>query len=267
VKRYLLVLSAGVLGAAALWPILAGTPDRIPPGWEWRSSFVGTQTWPDPESGSFPERDVPGIYTRAITIEDEAGRPDSVVLKDDYVIRDPVTEEVTWRYTVYPRVDPATGSHLDPEHREDFVVFPREVERRPYRIRMNYIEGVRLDFLKEEVVEGLEVYVFGYKGRGEYTDSYLETADFPGIPVAAGQEIKCADDQFIFVAWVEPLTGEAVKMLERCDSGDYLFNASTGEPISPILRWGGNTTGIDVFDRVDLVRRERLRTILDAIAT
>jgi len=257
-----LMASVGLLVAASAWMFLADDPARLPPGWDWQSSFVGTLTWPDPQGGKFPEQQTLGIYERSITIEENEDRPAAVVLKDDFVIRDPVTEEITWRYTVYPSVDPATGRHLGLGSDEEFIVFPRQVERRSYRLRMNYIKGVPVEFLKEDIIEGLKVFLFTYKGRGEYTESYLGNADYPGVPVAEGQEIKCADDQFTLFIWVEPLTGETVKMSERCDSGDYVFNASTGEALSPVLRWGGMTAGSDILSRVERVRQERLRLLV-----
>jgi hypothetical protein len=236
-------------------------PERIPPGWSWKSSFVGTMTLPDPSTGAFPKRDVLGIYDRQITIQSDEDRPRSVVLKDDFVVRDPVTKAVTWRYTVYPKVDPRTGRHLEPAHNDEIMVFPRNVERGTYKFRMNYIEGVPLTFVGDDNVEGLDVYLFGYKGRGEYTESYLGTAEYPGVPVTAGQEIKCADDQFTLMVWVEPLTGDAVRIVERCDSGDYIFNVSTGAPIGAVTRWGGETAGADVLRRAELVRDERLKLL------
>lgn len=218
-------------------------------------------TSPDPQTGRFPEQNALGFYDREITVHSEADRPNSVTLKDDFVVRDPVTDKVVWQYTVYPKVDPATARHLDAQYSADIIAFPRNVEKRSYNLRINYIEGVPLRYLKEDVVEGVPVYVFGYKGRAEYTESYLETPDYPGVPVAADQEIKCADDQFSVVIWVEPRTGETLKLAERCDAGDYIYNVSTGSPISPVLRWGAETAGKDVLRRAEWVRQERLELI------
>lgn len=261
VKNALLLAATGCLAAAGLWIGLADSRDRIPPGWSWKSSFVGTMAFPDAQTGAFPEQNPLGLYDREITIHSEEDRPRSVVLKDDLLIQDPETQAVTWRYTVYPRVDPATGRHLDPAHENEIVVFPRNVERDSYKFRMNYVEGLTLSFLREDRVDGLDVYLFGYKGRGEYTESYLGTEEYSGVPVNSGQEIKCADDQFSLLIWVEPLTGEAVKVIERCDSGDYVFDISTGSAVSPVLRWGGETTGRDVLRRAEWVREERLRML------
>lgn len=261
-KFGLLISAAALFGAASLWMLLAEPPPRIPPGWSWQSNFVGTLTPPDPQTGELPEEDVLAVYKRTIAIESGENRPQSIVLEDELVIRDPITGEVTWRYTVHPKVDPATGRHLEPQGTEDRIVFPRGVERRPYRLRMNYIEGVPLSFRGEETVEGLDVWRFGYKGRGEYTDSYAGTEDYAGVPVEPGQEIRCADDQFTVFVWVEPLTGEVAKMAEHCLSGDYVFDIATGERGAAVLRWGGETAGIDVLGRVEWVRGERRRLLL-----
>ena len=256
----MLIAAGALLAAGGLWAGLIGSTERIPPGWSWKSRFVGTMTYAD-QTGQLPQRDTLGIYDREITVQSENERPRAVVLKDDYLIRDPLTGQVTWRYTIYPKVDPATGRHLNPEAADDVLVFPRNVERRTYRFRMNYVEGVPLTYVKDDVIDGVDVYLFGYKGRGEYTESYSGTAEYPGVPVEAGQEIKCADDQFIFMIWVEPLTGEALKLAERCDSGDYVFNASTGRPVSAVARWAGESGGRDVLQRAEWVRDERLRLL------
>ncbi|MCV0393894.1 MAG: hypothetical protein K5872_11660 [Rhizobiaceae bacterium] len=258
-RRAALIFASILLAVAGIWSMLSGSPERIPAGWSWEANFVGTVTWPDPQAGAFPDAGELGLYERALSIASAADRPTAVTLKDDYVIRDPITDEVTWRYTVHSRVDPATGMHVDPSHHGEYVVFPRDVERRSYVLRMNYLKGVPLSFIKETTIEGLRVYLFGYKGRGEYTESYAGTAEYPGVQVAADQEIRCADDQFSFLVWVEPMTGEALKLAERCDSGDYVFNVSTNAPVSAVLRWGGETAGIDVLRRAERVRKERLQ--------
>lgn len=251
-----------VSAVAALWLLLAGPPPRIPPGWAWRAEFVGTFTPPDARTGALPEEDVLGIYERAVTVASEKGRPRSIVLEDDFIIRDPISGETTWRYTLHPKVDPRTGRHLEPGGTEDRIVFPRDVERRVYRLRLNYLEGIPLAFRGEDRIEGLDVWRFGYRGRGEYTESYSGTADYAGVPLEAGQEIRCADDQFTFFIWVEPLTGEAVKVSERCPSGDYVFDIASGERIAAVLRWGAETAGLDVLRRVEWVRVERRRLLL-----
>ena len=96
-----------------------------------------------------------------------------------------------------------------------------------------------------------------HRGRGEYTESYAGTEQYAGTKVKPGQEIKCADDQFIFKVWVEPLTGGIIKIEESCHAGDYVYDIATGSRLEAVDRWSGATAGDDVFNRARRVGRER----------
>jgi hypothetical protein len=98
------------------------------------------------------------------------------------------------------------------------------------------------------------VFLFTYRGRGEYTESYSGTAEYEGTKVPPGHEIKCADDQFEFFLWAEPITGETVKIKESCHSGDYVYEVATGRAVEPVLRWAAETAGIDVVRRAEAIR-------------
>lgn len=125
--------------------------------------------------------------------------------------------------------------------------------------RSNYLKGIPLEYQDEEDIEGITTYLFTYLGRGEYTESYSGTEQYPGIPVKVAQEIKCADDQLVFRVWVEPLTGEILKMMESCLSGDYIYDIASGQKITAVLRWAGTTGGDDVLIRANQIRAERAR--------
>jgi hypothetical protein len=168
---------------------------------------------------------------------------------------------VTYEYNYIAAVDPRTGAHLKPEYRGDYFLFPRNVERKTYNLRFAYLKGIPVAFQTEEEVVGLATYLFTYRGRGEYTESYTGTAEFPGVPVMPGQEIKCADDQFVFKAWVEPVTGEIIKIEENCLASDYIYEIATGKQLEVVDRWGGQTDGNDVINRVETVGRERTRLL------
>jgi hypothetical protein len=174
---------------------------------------------------------------------------------------DVATGQVTYEYSYHAPVDPRTGAHLKEEYRGDYFLFPRNVEQKTYKMRFSYLKGIPVVFQREDDVEGLATYLFTYRGRGEYTESYVGTTQYPGIKVKPGQEIKCADDQFIFKAWVEPVTGEIIRIEESCNSNDYFYDIATGKQLEVVDRWGGETAGDDVVRRVETVSRERARLL------
>jgi Porin PorA len=248
-----------LLGLAALWQfgLSAHWTQRIQLGWSWDASFIGVGTIPDPTTGSFPAKDPISTTERRIAVISVDQAAGAVMLEDQYIVKDPLTGQVTWEYVYRAPVDPQTGAHLDAQYRGDFFVFPREVEKTTYQLRYSYLKGVPVAFQREEQIEGVPTYLFSYKGRGEYTESYAGTAEYPGINVQPGQEIKCADDQFAFNVWVEPLTGEMLKVAESCNSGDYVFDIATGKALTPVLRWSGVTLGDDIIRRAEQIRSAR----------
>lgn len=263
-KRKIFIISGlFLIFTSLLWhtSLSSRWTERIPRGWKWEASFIGTQLFPD-ANGVMQGKGIPSIYLRRITVVDESKRPDVVVLKDQYVMKDPMTNKTLWEYTTEGPVDPRTGEHLGPDHRRNYNLLPRNIEKKTYRFRANYIEGIPLAFQGEEEMEGLVTYIFAYKGRGEYTKSYKGSAEYPGIEVSAGQEIKCADDQFVFKVWVEPVTGEIIKLEESCYSGDYIYEISSGRRLSAILVWGGATLGDDNLRRIEQVKYERQKLLL-----
>lgn len=252
-KIILLSLSGLCILAAAVTKFII-TPQetiRIPHGWSWQSNMVGVQTWADPVTGKFPTKDELSLYERKIFVKDETGRPDSIILEDQYTIIDPNSGKIMWQYIFSAAVDPKTGRHLKKEFKDDYYVFPQNVEKTTYSIRNNYMEGVPVNFVKELEIEGLEVFLFSYTGRAEYTDSYLGTVEYPGVKVSTGQEIKCADDQFKISFWVEPITGEIIKIDESCYSGDCIYDIAAGIQLTPLCLWGGSTEGDDNINRVE----------------
>lgn len=259
----LLVSGLALLAGALIWQ-LAIPPRwarRITPGWNWQSRFIGIQSNADPETGKLPEKDSPGIYQKSMVIVPGTLRSDSVELLDTYTVRDSLTGTVTWQYAIQARVNPITARHLTPGFQNDHVVFPRNVQKQTYQLRFNYVKGVPLNFEREENLLGLDTYVFGYKGYGEYTESYAGTEEYPGIKVLPGQEIRCADDQFVLKMWIEPLTGETVKVEESCYSNDYLVDVASGKRLALIDKWGGVVTGNDVraaVERTQAIRRKYL---------
>lgn len=261
--RFQYVAAVLLLGAAGACRFVLAPhyTQRVPPGWEWRATFLGSSSTPDEKTGQFPDKDTLNTYEREMTLADESGRPTVVVLEYRYTGYEHGTRKITWEYITRELVDPWTGARLEPEFQGDVALFPRNTQKQTYSLRTNYLKGVPLRFEREERIEGLNTYVFSYKGRGEYTESYAGSPKYPGIRVEPGQEIKCADDQFSIRAWVEPVTGEIIKVDERAPSGDWIYDVATGKKLAPVLRWRGSTAGDDLLRRVDAVRWERTRLL------
>lgn len=257
--RSRLALGLALIALGVLWTYIASPywKQRFPDGWGPEFNFIGISTVPDLETGQFPPTDSTGLYQRVFKVI--ARSADAVTLQDHYIIRDPASGEITYDYTYEAEVDPLTGAHLDPQYQGDYYLFPRGVEKKTYRIRHSFLEGIPLAFQFEENIEGLQSYLFSYLGPAEYTESYLGLEDSLGRRVEAGQEVRCADDQFRLDMWVEPVTGSVLKIDESCYSGDYVYDLATGDTLFPVLRWGAVTAGDDVQARSDIVRNERMR--------
>ena len=262
-KKVFIVAGLALFGLTAVWQfvLVPRWTERIPAGWQWETDYTGYQTYPDPQTGQLPKKDATGTYTHTIAIVANSRQPGSVELDDRYLTHDVASGQVTYEYNYRALVDPRTGAHLKEEYRGDYFLFPRNLEQRTYNMRFSYLKGIPVAFQREEDVAGLATYLFTYRGRGEYTESYAGTAEYPGVHVKPGQEIKCADDQFIFKAWVEPVMGEIIKIEESCNSNDYFYDIATCKQLEVVDRWGGEPAGDDVISRVETVSRERTRLL------
>jgi hypothetical protein len=262
-KKIFIAAGLALFGLTAVWQffLVPRWRERIPAGWQWETDYTGYQTYPDPQTGQLPKKDATGTYSHTIAIVANSRQPGSVELDDRYLTHDVASGQVAYEYIYRALVDPRTGAHLKKEYRGDYFLFPRNVEQKTYNIRFSYLKGIPVAFEREEDVAGLATYLFSYRGRGEYTEAYVGTAQYPGVKVKPGQEIKCADDQFIFKAWVEPVTGEIIKIEENCNSNDYFYDIVTGKQLEVVDRWGGETAGDDVISRVETVSRERTRLL------
>jgi hypothetical protein len=214
-------------------------------------------TYADARTGRLPTRDILSEYERTQRVLPDSAPPQSVVLEDRFVIRDIATGRITWEYVTRSVVDSRTGAHRSESSQGDVAIFPRNVQRTTYRLRANYVKGVPLTFERPDTLDGLPTYLFAYQGRGEYTESYAGSDEFAGIRPPSGDEIRCADDQFYYRAWIEPTTGEQVKLEEGCPSGDYFFAVATAKPGTAVARWSGVTAGDALIERIAEVRRKR----------
>ncbi|MEP7355878.1 MAG: porin PorA family protein [Anaerolineales bacterium] len=254
-----------LLAAAGAWQAWLGPQwtERIPPGWRWEASFLGTGAYADADTGQLPADDYVTTYSRVMSKSPDLASPGSVWLEDHYITRDPVSNEITWEYTYRAEVDPRTGQHTAREYAGDYFVFPRQVQRQTYHMRFTTFKGLPFAYEGEEDLEGLRVYRFHYTGYAEYTEGYASTPNYAGVDVAPGQDIRCRDDKLDVTLWVEPATGELAQVAEACPSGDYVYDTATNSPLYALARWEGTTAGDDVYQRVGLIRAER-QTILAA---
>lgn len=262
-KRFI-ITGLGLIVFAAVWKFMLAPSltQRIPAGWEWQMDYVGIQASPDEQGGKTFTKDITSNFIRKAVILAEEKRPASITIQDRDWIIDPFDKTITWGYTVTVDIDPRTGRHLKREWKDDSYLLPRFTEKKTYSFRSGYIKGVPLQYRSEEEIEGIDTYLFSYQGRGEYTECYLGSKDSPGVTVEPGQEIKCAEDQFVFKVWVEPVTGAIIKLQESCLPGDYIYDIGTGKQLAPVLRWSAITAGDDVLLKAEKARRERLRILL-----
>ena len=264
VNKTLSAVGLALIASALLWHFVLAErwTQRIPPGWSFQGRYTGTLTFADPAMHRLPERDEIGEYERSIRVMSDTGRPRSVLLEDRYTIRDARTQKVSWEYVTTAAVDPRTGAHVAPPYAGDVALFPRNVAKRTYVMRGNYLKGIPLAFEKEDVIDGLRTYLFAYRGRAEYSEAYAGTTEYEGVKLAPGQDIRCAEDQFYYRAWVEPTTGALVRLEEGCPSADSVFDTTTGRLVYPLIRWTGVTMGNDLLQRTSEVHRLRWRYLL-----
>lgn len=239
-----LFLAAACLVTAAVWQFVVAerVGYRIARDWSSEMRYIGTQTNADPVTGLVPDGDVLGFYTRRMRVVSDSGWPRSVVLLNEYRVVENRTQKVLFEYNTRETVNPRTGVRVGPAA-GDFAVFPRNVERKTYFLSSNYLEHIPVSFERTEPVDDIETWVFSYRGPAAYTKAYLGSAESPGVPVAAGQEVRCVDDQFYFRVWVEPATGEIAQLEEGCPSGDYLVDAASGKRLGAVDRWSGRSEG------------------------
>lgn len=256
-----LPLGVVTLLLAALYHFFLGPRwlQRIPRGWQYEMAYVGIQTNAVPGTDALPTKDVLSEYRRVIQPLSEAGRPDSVIIEDRHLLTEIGTGAVQYDFRSTHVVDPRTGTHV--HHPAEIFVFPHHTQRRTYRFRASYLKGIPMGFVREEETEGLTTYVFGYNGRGEYTEFYEGVVDGRQVDIPDSLEVRCANDAFRYRVWVEPVTGLTVRTEESCLSGDYLYDRASGRRFEVVDRFAGSTAGQDVVALVNRARIDRLRII------
>lgn len=259
-RRIYLVLAVLFAAITPLW-IFVVAPRivmRIPAGWSWKTNYIGYANWPDSGTNEWAKDDL-SLYEREKTISDITDT--RAVIKDRYTIFDSNTGKTIWEYITNYVVNPKNGMNIEGKDRAGYYyVFPLYTEKKEYTLSSDYIKKVPFSFVKEESLEGLETYLFEFKGVTEYTEIYQGTADFPGIAPPNGQEIRTSDS-FVLRYWVEPVSGEIVKSEEDCPDGDLMVDSKTGKMMSRILRWGGKTTGDAVIQLVNSAGKRKQEII------
>jgi hypothetical protein len=265
-RRSYIAAATALAAFAAVWHFSLGSlwTARVPRAAVFTSHYVGTQTNANRTTGIVPVRDALSTYERIVLVKDAADWPRSLVLEDKYSVRNIETGAVDFEYITTERIDPETGAWADGPHKDEIVLFPRNVRQRDYTMRSNYIPGLVLKFSGVHDVGGLETYLFSYQGPIEYATVYAGTPQSPGVKVLPGQGIRCADEKFYYRTWVEPRTGMQVQVQEGCMSGDFVYDKATGNNVSAVDRWNGVTAGSNLASGVTEIYKAR-RIYLSAL--
>jgi len=258
-KRSYIVAAVVLAGLAAVWHLVLAPhwTIRVPRNAVFASKYFGTQTNADPKTGVVPTQDVLTTFDRTIRVIDGTDWPRSVVVRDQHTAHGLKTGAINFEFIAEERIDPRTGAWAEGRHTGDIVVFPRNTQKRTYTMRSNYIPGLPLAFAGVDDIGGLDLYKFSYMGPIDLTAGYAGTPQSPGVKVLPGQNIGCADDQFYLRIWVEPRTGNQVKLEEGCMSGDFIYDKSTGRRVAAVDRWNGVTTGASLGARITEVYAAR----------
>lgn len=261
-KKSYSILGIVLIVMAAVWYSSLGpylTP-RVWPGWETKTTYLGTNNYPDPATGQFVGPGSVSAYERAFKAYRDT-QNGGLMIEESYTVFDVMTDAVTWQYIFNAPVDPQSGAHLSEKYHGSYFLFPRRVQKTTYIMSFSTYREVPMAFENEETIERLTTYLFSYTGAVDYAFAYASTDEYTGVDVGAGQEIKCWDDQLFLNAWVEPVTGEIVKFSESCFSGDYVYEQATGKQVAPVAIWSGETAGDALIARAVEVSGERSRVL------
>ena len=214
---------------------------RIPRGWSFEAEYLGNLQWAD-EKGEIPVQKNLTLYQRFWNVRE--WKPDEADIEDIYKTIDVQSGEVTWETKLLFHVDPENGRiiHHDnhPEARGLYYMFPQYVQKKDYEFFNYDLYPYTMKYQRTEKREGLDLYVFSFQGKLDYTTLY-NLAYVPPAASAIG-DYKIIVDDFYRELWVEPETGEIVHIIED-DPGDYLVDAATGEKKTLLGVWAGETTG------------------------
>ena len=248
-KRISLVLGIIALVFAGLWFFVLRNNynQRFPAGWSWTFDSIGYSSYANDE-GNFPEGttvldDPISINAREVTADTVNAPAGQVRILDHFETYDPVTNDVTWELDFEAFVDPKTGQYVGGDLDGNYYFLPQNISKDSvYPIANTSYRGLEMRFQREEVLNGINTYLFAYYG------DFNNEAAYPDTPLEENQAIICFGVELEY--WVEPTTGEIVKYREWCE-GDYIVDTSAAEPVRvrAIQRWGAESTGDDLLRR------------------
>jgi hypothetical protein len=240
---------------AAVWVAVVSPryQARFPDGWSWQFDAQGYTVYPS--DGDFPPPPYNNdLNIRNITIESK-NADGSITFYDRYQTFDPITNNELWDLEYRTTVDPMTG-RLFPPYENDYFFLPRNPERITYTIRNSAYESIPMTFVEQVEVAGINTYLYQFKG------TWNNTILYPDYELQEGQTIVCFDFELSY--WVEPNTGDPIKLLEDCP-GDWVVNESTQAKILPISKWRTETSNTDPVRQVETVtarlNQERLLSV------
>jgi hypothetical protein len=215
---------------------------RIPKDWSIQAEYLGDQNFAG-EDGVIPQKRDVNVYKRNWT--GTQWSPQRTVIRDVYKTYDIHSGKVTWASQLEFVVDPKTGMNLSypghPEAAGTYYLFPQNTEKKDYTFFDYSLNRQMFKFDRVEKFDNLDLNVYGFRGDLDFEEVYKGTDDYPGFKPEAGQTIIGFD--IVKEFWVEPITGEFVKIYEESVGGDYYADKKTKKKIAGISSWKGETTG------------------------
>ncbi len=250
-KRLLLIVGAALLIGAGIWKfaISPGWEQRLSSDWEWNYENLGSVVQEVEDESIFDtpvENDEAVASSISQTVAQDNVTDESVAVNIDYTEVDPLTGEPVYSYEDFITVDPQTGKHTREELSDYYYVFPRNVEKQGYNIFDSYYGLMDFEFVGEEMIGDLLTYHFVFEA-----DVLDETEVYVADElIEEGTAVVCYDVHVDY--WIEPVTGENVKLNEVCPR-EYYVNSETRENLSAYGRWAVYSSGDSVQRRVNEV--------------
>lgn len=242
-KKMLSIIGIMLIFSAIIWVgfVCKKFTVRIPQNWSFNAEYLGSNSFAD-ESGKLPKERTINIYKKKQKILKWSS--EKVIIEDLYTTYDIKSGDITWQSQIKFEVDPNTGQIINhPNHPEAsgcYYLFPQNCEKKDYE-RFDYLlNRYTMKFIREVNISEMIVFVYRFKGEIDETEINQGTADYPGIIPPKG--FKIMSDNLLIELWIEPDSGEIVKVIEDSPL-DYYKNIKTGENGGPASTWKGKTTG------------------------
>jgi Porin PorA len=254
-KQVIAIVGVILLIAGIGWRFVLGTQlnQRFPDGWKWEMNTLGKNSFADATTGQFPAGttladDPDSLNTRTISATTENAPAGHVIITDYYAVHNATTNALDWDFSTNATVDATTGKYTEGPYQGEYYLIPHHPEKTTYVVSNSSYEHIQMAFQREEVVSGMNTYLFAYYGELPNTQSYPP----PDYTFEPGQQVICFD--YTVEYWVEPTTGEIVKYNEVCQ-GDWVVDAN-GQKLYGLQRWGSTSQVDDIVRRVDIVQTE-----------